>query len=298
MSALLAELARAPARPRRVQAALPAGTRVGGFELGRALGRGVYEAHGAGVGGPVALKLVSPAPPAPARELRLVLEAEAAARLSHPNLVALLDLGSSEHGPHVVRELLRGETVAARLARGPLPRAEALRIAIGVAHGLAHAHAAGVVHRALAPGTVFLCEDGGVKLLDLGMAPAFGREEPGGGWSGCTAPEQRLGLADEPRVDVYALGALLLVMLGGVPPEVGVSRGERLAGRPGGALGRVVERMLARFPPDRFHDAGEALAALERALPACVVARRAAWAVTAAAAAAGAAYLGARLAAG
>ncbi|MFO0581784.1 MAG: protein kinase [Anaeromyxobacter sp.] len=283
MSALLEELFRSPApRAGADEPALPPGTRVGRFELRSVLGRGgfgvVYEALDVELGRTVAFKLVRPGRRNPAREARLLLEAEAAARLSHPNIVTLFDLGRSEHGPYLVLELLRGETVGARAARGPLPRAEALRIATEVARGLAHAHAAGVVHRDLAPGNVFVCDDGRVKILDLGMAQAFGKERVDGGTPGFMAPEQRAGGEEDARTDVWALGALLAAMLGGAPPR--------------GRLGKVLRRMQAEAPGDRYRDAGEVLVALEQASPEREAARRSTWLATGAAAIALAAMVG------
>jgi serine/threonine protein kinase len=86
-----------------------------------------------------------------------------------------------------VLELLRGESLEARLQRGRVPVTEAVRISVQVAKGLAHAHAQGVVHRDLTPGNVFLCDDGQVKVLDLGMAHAFGRRQVDGGTPGYMA---------------------------------------------------------------------------------------------------------------
>jgi len=299
MSALLAELFRAPERPPRDEPPLPPGTRVGRFDLRAELGRGgfgvVYEALDVELGRAVAFKVVRPGRRNAAREGRLLLEAEAAARLSHPNIVTLFDLGRSEFGPYLVLELLRGETVGARTARGPIPRDEALRIATEAARGLAHAHACGVVHRDLAPGNVFLCDDGRVKILDLGMAHAFGREKLDGGTPGYMAPEQRDGHPEDARTDVYALGALLVTMLGRAPPERGLARGERLAGLPKGRLGRAITRMLARLPGERFPDAGQALDELVQASPERAAARRNTWLATSAAAAAIAALVGGAL---
>ncbi|MFT3916901.1 MAG: protein kinase [Anaeromyxobacteraceae bacterium] len=291
MSALLEELFRSPAPgPGADEPALAPGTRVGRFELREVLGRGgfgvVYEALDVELGRTVAFKLVRPGRRNPAREARLLLEAEAAARLSHPNIVTLFDLGRSEHGPYLVLELLRGETVGARAARGPLPRGEALRIATEVARGLAHAHAAGVVHRDLAPGNVFVCDDGRVKILDLGMAQAFGRERVDGGTPGFMAPEQRAGGEEDARTDVWALGALLGTMLGAT------LAGDRRWKAPPGRLGEVLARMQAEAPADRYRDAGDVLAALAQASPEREAARRATWLATGAAALAVAAMAG------
>ena len=119
--------------------ALKPGAIIGRFELVREIGRGgfgvVWEAHDPNLGRSVALKAVRPGARADLREERLLREAEAAARLSHPNIVTLHDVGRTEHEPYLVLELLRGETLARRLDRGSVPLREALRIAAEAAKG-------------------------------------------------------------------------------------------------------------------------------------------------------------------
>ena len=210
LTALLEELAAAPAED--LGAAFPAfhpGQRIGRFELLREIGRGgfgvVYAARDVELGREVAFKAVRVGGGLALREERLLHEAEAAARLSHPNVVTLLNAGRCEQGPYLVLELLRGRTLAARLAEGPAPPREALGIALEVAKGIAHAHAHGVTHRDLTPGNVFLCEDGHVKILDLGLAHAFGRRKAEGGTSAYMAPEQLRGASEDERTDVFAL---------------------------------------------------------------------------------------------
>ena len=242
--------------------ALHPGAVVGRFELVRELGRGgfgvVYEARDRALGRPVAFKAVVAGPRGPGRHDRLLQEAEAAARLSHPNIVTLYDVGRSDHGPYLVLELLRGETLGRRLAPGTMTAREAVRIAIEVARGLAHAHARGVVHRDLTPGNVFLCDDGQVKVLDLGMAYAFGRRKLEGGTRGYMAPEQERGAPEDERTDVYALGAILHRMLTGELAAGGdAASGPLAGGRPlelagSPALGELVARMLARDPVERL----------------------------------------------
>src|SRR5512138_483705 len=147
---------------------LAPGAVVGRFEMVREIGRGgfgvVWEARDRDLGRSIAFKAVRAGARAQLREERLLREAEAAARLSHPNIVTLHDVGRADQGPYLVLELLRGETLEERLARGPLSVRESLRICIEVAKGLAHAHERGVVHRDLKPANVFVCEDGQVKV--------------------------------------------------------------------------------------------------------------------------------------
>ncbi|WP_242342149.1 protein kinase domain-containing protein [Anaeromyxobacter terrae] len=278
MSALLGELARAPdvELGSAWDHVLRPGAVVGRFELVREIGRGgfgvVYEARDRELGRSVAFKAVRAGERASLQEERLLREAEAAARLSHPNIVTLFDAGRCEHGPYLVLELLRGETLAARLSGEPLAPRDALRIASEVASALEHAHARGVVHRDLAPGNVFVCDDGRVKVLDFGLSHAFGRRRISGGTPGYMAPEQWRGAPEDERTDVYALGVLLYRMLAGALPfpddEDGVATAGpkpapalRVPGAP--AIGALVARMLAKDPVDRPRDGAEVAAALD-----------------------------------
>ncbi len=218
---LLRRVAASPEEPEAGAPPLLPGAFVGRFEVVRELGRGgfgvVYEARDRELGRQVALKLVRPGRVAE-EEGRVVREAEAIARLSHPNLVTLHDVGRSEHGPYLVFELLRGRTLQERLDDGPLPVQEAVHVATEVARGLAHAHAEGVVHRDLKPSNVFVTGKGQVKILDFGMAHAFGRRRLSGGTPAYMAPEQWEDAPEDERTDVFALGVMLFRMLTGEFP--------------------------------------------------------------------------------
>ncbi len=221
LSQLLRELVAAPPVPVAWAEQLEPGQVIGRFELVRELGRGgfgvVFEARDLELGRSIAFKAVCPGTSPRAGE-QLMHEAEAIARLAHPNLVTLFDAGRCDRGPFLVLELLRGRTLRDHLGDGPVPLPEALRIATGVARGLAHAHGAGVIHRDLKPSNVFVCDGGLVKLLDFGLSHAFGRERPDGGTPAYMAPEQRQGGAEDERTDVFALGVLLHRMLSGTLP--------------------------------------------------------------------------------
>ena len=167
-------------------------------------------------------------------------------------------------------ELLRGWTLSQRIEQGPLPVREAIRVGVEVAKGLAHAHAQGVIHRDLKPGNIFLCDDGQVKVLDLGMAHAFGHRKLDGGTPAYMAPEQWRGAPEDERTDVFAMGAVLFEMLAGEPPFTG-SRDEverasaaapQLAVPEEPALGELIRRTLESDPVRRPRDAAEVLAAL------------------------------------
>jgi Tol biopolymer transport system component len=260
LTALVAQLAHAP-----IQVAPPLlvpGARVGRYEIIRAIGRGgfgtVYEAHDAALNRLVALKALhrsSSAAPGAASE------GEAAARLAHPNIAALYDAGVIDGGlAYLVYEILHGETLESRLARGPIPPGEVVAIAAQVARALWHAHTHGVVHRDLKPANVFLTAEGDVKVLDFGMALLFGRTAPAGGTPAYMAPEQRRGEPEDARTDLYALGALLREMLTG---ERDVSSEWRA--RVPLPIGRFLAALLAEDPAARPRSARVAIGELEAA---------------------------------
>jgi serine/threonine protein kinase len=243
----------------------------------RELGRGgfgvVWEARDQELGRSVAFKAVRAKSQLGVQEERLLREAEVAARLSHPNIVTLHDLGRSECGPYLVLELLRGRSLAERLEQGPIPVGEAVRVVVEVAKAAAHAHAQGVVHRDLKPGNIFLCGDGQVKVLDFGLAHAFGRRKTAGGTPAYMAPEQRRGAPEDERTDVFALGVILYRMLanelpfpddgGKTMPGTKPAPALELPEIP--ALGELVLRMLQNDPVMPPRDAAEVLSVLTAA---------------------------------
>jgi TolB-like protein len=259
ITALIAEMLHAePADP---SPPLTPGARVGRYAVIRRIGRGgfgaVYEAHDGALHRLVALKMFHAA----TTEADVGREGEAAARLAHPNIATVHDAGIDEGRPYLVYELLAGETLASRLARGALPAREALGVAAQVARALVHAHAAGVVHRDLKPANVFLSAAGNVKVLDFGVALLFGRDVPPGGTPAYMAPEQRSGEPGDARSDLYALGLLLREMLTG---ERG-SAGDPVAAVPPPAR-RIVSALLAEDPAARPRSASAALAEIEAAV--------------------------------
>ena len=266
VSALLRELARTDDGARGLPLLHP-GQVIGRFELVREIGRGgfgvVYEARDRELGRAVAFKALRTG--GESWQERPPREAEAAARLSHPNIVTLFDVGRCEQGPYLVLELLRGASLAELLRRGPLPIAEALRIASEVARGIAHAHAQGVLHRDLTPGNVFVCRGGPVKVLDFGLAHTFGWRKVNGGTPAFMAPEQQRGAPEDERTDVFSLGLILQRMLAGALPDRGSPAGARPRPTrlPGpDALGALVSRMLEDDPARRPASAGAVLAEL------------------------------------
>jgi tetratricopeptide (TPR) repeat protein len=279
VSRLLEELAEAPASDvgDGWRDWLAPGVVAGRYELVREIGRGgfgvVWEAIDRESGRRVAFKAVRPGGKSEVREARLLQEAEVSARLSHPGIVSLLDVGRSPHGPFLVLELLRGWTLASRLDYGGLLPAEALRLGAATAAALAHAHAHGVVHRDLKPANVFLCEDGGVKVLDFGLAHALGHRRADGGTPAYMAPEQRRGAPEDERTDVFALGVLLHRLLAGELPFPALAGRAVQGPEPAPALevvgapsfGPLLSRMLEKDPVRRPRDAGEVLPGIEAA---------------------------------
>ena len=129
----------------------------------------VYQAHDIRLDRPVAIKIMGGALAALDRGARLEREARAIASLNHPHICALHDVGREHDTSFLIMEYVKGETLAARLARGPIPTRELIRIAIQIAEALDHAHRNGVVHRDLKPANVMLTKSG-VKVLDFGLA--------------------------------------------------------------------------------------------------------------------------------
>jgi serine/threonine-protein kinase len=202
----------------------------GRYRLERRLGGGgmatVHLARDLELDRPVAVKLLADhlADDAELRE-RFVREARLAARLAHPNVVAVYDAGEEEGAPYIVMEHVDGETLADLLRReGRLDPARAVGLALQACAGLAHAHEAGLVHRDVKPGNLLLRRDGTVKIADFGIARAAEttRLTLAGtilGTAAYLAPEQAAGEEVTPAADVYSLAAVLYECLAGQPPR-------------------------------------------------------------------------------
>jgi serine/threonine protein kinase len=208
---------------------------VGKYRLERLLGVGgmgaVYEAVHVGVEKHFAVKILkSDGARAPDSAQRFTQEARAAARIGHPNLVEVFDLGEAEDGTlYMVMELLKGRSLAEALRDGPLPVAMAREIASGMLGALEAAHRAGFIHRDIKPGNIFLAERPGggtaVKVLDFGIAKLVKADTPSLTQSGVAvgtplymSPEQVLAEREvDGRADVWAVGATLFEMLTGRP---------------------------------------------------------------------------------
>jgi hypothetical protein len=258
------------------------GTTLGGRLLLRVIGRGgmgaVYEASDARRGR-VAVKVL-PADLAGDAQFveRFNREAAVLSGLSHPHLVEVYDRGQDGDRCYFVMEFVRGESLRRRLERGPVPWAEAIRVARDVLTGLGYAHGRGVIHRDLKPENVLLDDHDRARIVDFGLSRIV-RGEAAGDLSRLTrtnvilgtyeymAPEQRTGAPVEERADLYALGVILYEALTGALPLGRFDAPSAL--RPGipSGLDAVVLRALATAPKDRFPSAAafrEALDAAER----------------------------------
>jgi tetratricopeptide (TPR) repeat protein len=214
---------------------------VPGYEILGELGRGgmgvVYKARQLALDRVVALKMLGHGPQASPRALaRFEAEARLVARLQHPNIVQVFEVGACDGRPFFSMEFVAGDSLARRLAGSPQPPRDAARTAALLARAVHYAHEHGVIHRDLKPANVLIAADGTPRITDFGLAkdlddPA-GRTQPGDlvGTPSYMAPEQAGGRGGEvgPSADVYALGAILYEMLTGRPPFKGQTSAETL----------------------------------------------------------------------
>ena len=280
---------------------LASGTTLGPYRITGQIGAGgmgeVYRALDTRLDRQVAIKVLPPELAAdPERRERFEREARAVSSLNHPSICTLHDVGEQDGTHFLVMELVEGETLADRLARGRLPLERALADAIAIADALAQAHRHGVVHRDLKPGNVMITPSG-VKLLDFGLAKlrdergvsAFSQVQTQDASSPLTqggtilgtpqymAPEQLEGKAADARADVFALGAVLYEMVTGRkafdaqsqasligaimqanPPPM-----KELEASTPPALEHVVMRCLAKDPDDRWQSVRDVKAELQ-----------------------------------
>jgi serine/threonine protein kinase len=265
---------------------LTSGSRLGPYEIIALIGTGgmgeVWRARDTRLDRNVAIKIMAAAFASDAEFLRRFdREARTISQLSHPNICTLHDVGEG----YIVMELLSGETLAERIARGPLPLADVLRIGTEIASALAAAHKQGVVHRDLKPANVMLTKSG-AKLLDFGLAKdavidvgpydatrqrAVTAEGTIIGTFQYMAPEQLEGSAADARTDIFALGALLYELATGKHAFEGRTRTSLIAAIVAGqprpvhelqplmpaALDHVIALCLAKDPDDRWQSASD-----------------------------------------
>jgi eukaryotic-like serine/threonine-protein kinase len=277
---------------------LAPGTKLGDYEVQKLLGSGgmgeVYRARDLRLRRDVAIKVLPSVLSSDKERLRrFEQEAQAAAALNHPNILAVFQMGTYEGSPYLVSELLEGETLREEIKRGPLPARKVIEQGVQIAHGLAAAHEKGIVHRDLKPENLFTTKDGRIKILDFGLAklkqprpdrqhssPTVGGDtEPGVvmGTAGYMSPEQVRGKPADHRTDIFAFGAILYEMLTGrrafhkttaaetmsailneEPPTV-----SQLARNIPPALQRTIHRCLEKNSEQRFQSASDLAFALE-----------------------------------
>jgi serine/threonine-protein kinase len=270
------------------------GTTVGKYRIVGQLGRGgmgiVYRALDETLGREVAIKVLNPEIGDSDVLRRFRAEAVTLARLTHPGIATIYDLAESEHGLLMVMELVRGESLDRLSARaGPLLPERAAYIVVRVLRALEYAHRAGVVHRDMKPGNVMVTEDGGVKVMDFGVARVRDTAhltDAGHliGTPAYMAPEQVLGKEVDGRADLYSVGVVLYRLLTGALPfkaDTAIAMAQKQLTEHPTPLGQhqaglpewcdvVLRRALAKSPDDRFQTAEEFRQALARAVPAAV----------------------------
>jgi eukaryotic-like serine/threonine-protein kinase len=220
---------------------LPPLPMIPGYEVLGILGRGgmgiVYKARHLALKRTVALKMVLAGGHASPHALaRFRIEAEAVARLQHPNIVQIHEVGEADGHPYCALEYIEGGSLARRLGGQPLAAREAARIVEALARAMQLAHSRNVVHRDLKPANVLLAADGTPRVTDFGLARQLdddsGQTQAGAvvGTPSYMAPEQAAGEAHAagPAADVYALGAILYECLTGRPPQRGATIAETL----------------------------------------------------------------------
>ena len=283
---------------------LSPGTRLGHYDVTALLGEGgmgqVWQATDTQLNRQVALKILPDAFAAdPDRLARFTREAQILASLNHPNIAAIYGIEEAEGTRALVLELVEGQTLADRIAKGAIPIDEALPIAKQIAEALEAAHEAGVIHRDLKPANIKVREDGTVKVLDFGLAKALDpnpEADPSQsptltaaatqmgvilGTAAYMSPEQAKGKVADKRADIWAFGVVLFEMLTGHRAFAGETVSETLAAvmmkepdwdvsRPdlSSTLITLIRRCLQKDPRQRMRDIGDVRLAMEGALEA------------------------------
>ena len=282
----------APSHFRPLAIMFSPGDTFGLYRIEREIGRGgmaiVYLAYHQWLDRPVALKILRPEFQQD-HELveRFLVEARSAARLEHPNIVAVYDAGVVDGVHYLAMEYVEGETLADVLARvnGPLPVDFVVSVTNQVASALDYAHRRGVVHRDVKPSNILVEPNGKVRLTDFGIAHAVGLRTPEQkaavlGTPEYMSPEQAMGRPVDNRSDVYSLGIVVYHMLTGQPPFQGETHREILYAHVHEPLPdpralnpdlppdvtRVLNRATAKNPDERYPTAGAFAQALRRVL--------------------------------
>jgi predicted Ser/Thr protein kinase len=250
---------------------LPGGMRIGNYEIEQEIGRGgmgvVYLARDLRLERRVALKALPLLHDSNAalRE-RLRREARAAANIAHTAIATVYALEEVDGRLFIASEYIEGHSLRTEIETGALERTRAIGIAADIVRGLCAAHDAGVIHRDLKPENVLITRTGAVKVVDFGIAhidtinTRLTREGDVIGTPAYMAPEQLIGTAIDPRVDIYAVGVILTEMLTGQHPLAPGRRAMPVA------ASEIAWRCIKTDPNDRYQSSRELLAALEREL--------------------------------
>jgi serine/threonine protein kinase len=255
--------------------------------LGKGGGGEVYRARDSRLQRDVAIKVLRAKDAA--EGARRVREARAAAQLNHRSIAAIYDVFDMAGRTYIVQEYVAGDTLADRMRHRTFPAADIFQLGTAIADAVAHAHAAGIVHCDLKPGNIRFASDGGIKILDFGLArraperasraadvtglSASSLQELGIGTPGYMSPEQLLGSSVDCRSDVYSLGVILFEMAAGQRPFSAtdmMSTAVAVLTSPLPDLPRsvprrlraIIARCLERTPEDRYASAAELRAAL------------------------------------
>ncbi|MDP3508391.1 MAG: serine/threonine-protein kinase [Candidatus Melainabacteria bacterium] len=278
---------------------LRAGDMVGDYEVLSLIGTGgmgyVYEARHRVLNKVYALKTIRADCMNETSWRRMQVEAQAIARMNHPNIVGIHNFGMHDGRPFYVMDLLKGTSLAEKLQKGPLPLEQALQIFIEVCCGLTYAHKKGIIHRDIKPGNIILLksEDASgakVKIVDFGIAKLAGASDPNNqnltsageifGSPLYMSPEQCLSERTDARSDIYALGCTLFEALTGHPPFRGKNQVQTMMlhqGEPAPtlaekaaklsfpeALEQVLAKMLAKKPMERYQNLATVAEELEK----------------------------------
>ena len=255
--------------------------------LGKGGGGEVYRARDSRLQRDVAIKVLRARDAA--EGARRVREARAAAQLNHRSIAAIYDVFDMSGRTYIVQEYVPGETLADRMRHRTFPAADIFQLGTAIADAVAHAHASGIVHCDLKPGNIRFASDGGIKILDFGLArrapertsaasevtglSASSLQELGIGTPGYMSPEQLLGSSVDCRSDVYSLGVILFEMAAGHRPfsatdvmstavAVLTSSLPDLPRSVPRRLRAIIARCLERTPEDRYPSAAELREAL------------------------------------
>jgi serine/threonine protein kinase len=275
---------------------LSSGTKLGQYEVVECVGVGgmgeVYRARDTKLGRDVAIKVLPEAFSQDKERLeRFEREARLLAQLNHPNIATLHGLEEHEGQQFLIMELVEGETLAERIAKGPLSVKEAISLFTQIADGLEAAHEKGIVHRDLKPANIKITPEGRIKILDFGLAKAFSPEDSVSaatsqsptltkgtalgaimGTASYMSPEQATGRPVDRRTDVWAFGCCLYEALSGKKAFDGETATDAIAAvvksEPDWAalpstlpsrLREVLERCLTKERNERLRDAGDAI---------------------------------------